>query len=80
MLCLSWPIAVRQNIVANKLKTPWKDMALFETQQETVCSAHPQLALHIKKGSIDGKAVAGDVVDNDSRVGFVTHYDAYGGC
>ena len=80
MLCLSWPIAVGQNIVANKLKTPWEDMALVETQQETICPAHSQLTFHIKKGCIDGRAVAGDVVDNDSRVGFVAHYDTNGGC
>ncbi len=80
MLCLSWPIAVGQNIVANKLKTPWEDMALVETQQETVCPAHSQLTIHIKKGSIDGGAVAGNVVDNDLCVGIVAHYDVYGGC
>ncbi len=80
MLCLSWPIAVRRNIVADKLKMLWEDMALVETQRETVCPAHSQLTFHIKKGSIDGGAVAGDVVDNDWRVGFVAHYDAYGGC
>ncbi len=80
MLRLSWPIAVRQDIVADKLKTMWEDMALVETQRETVCPAHPQLKFHVKKGCIDGWAVAGDVVDNDSHVGFVAHYDAYRGC
>ena len=80
MLRLSWPISVTQNIVADKLKTPWKDVALVETQQATVCPAHSQLTFHIEKGSIDGGVVTGDVVDNDSRVGFVAHYDAYGGC
>ena len=80
MLRLSWPIAVGREVVADKLKTSWEDMALVETQQETVCPAHSQLAFHIKKGSVDGGAVAGDVVDNDWRVGFVAHYDAYGGC
>ena len=80
MLHLSWPIVVRQNIVADKLKTLWEDMALVETQREMVCPVHFQLTFHIKKGSIYGGAVAGNVVDNDSRVGFAAHCDAYGGC
>ena len=58
----------------------WKDMALFETQRETVCPAHSQLTFHIKKGNIDGGAMVDDVVDNDSRVGIVAHGDAHGGC
>ena len=40
MLRLSWPIAVGRNIVADKLKMPWEDMALSETQQETVYALH----------------------------------------
>ena len=80
MLRLSWPIAIRRDIVADKLETSWKDMALVETQQETVCPAHSQLTFHVKKGCIDGRAVAGDAVDNNSRVGFVAHYDTNGGC
>ncbi len=80
MLCLSWPIALGRNIVADKLKMLREDMALGETQREMVCPGHSQLTFHIKKGSIDGGTVAGDVVDNDSHVDFAAHYDAYGGC
>ena len=40
MLWLRWPITVRGNIIADKFKTPWEDMALFETQQETVYALH----------------------------------------
>ena len=58
----------------------WEDISLVETQRETDCPAHSQLTFHIKMGSFDGGAVAGNVVDNDSRVGFIVHYDAYGGC
>ena len=80
MLCLSWLITVGRNIIADKFKTLWKDMALFETQQETVCPAHSQLTFHIKKGNIDGGAVVDNVVDNYSRVGIAAQGDVHGGC
>ena len=33
MFCLSWPVTVRGDIIANKFESVWKDKAFLETQR-----------------------------------------------
>jgi hypothetical protein len=47
MLCLSWPITIGGHIIANKVKSMWKDEAFLETQGQTIQLAHLKLALHV---------------------------------
>jgi hypothetical protein len=77
MLCLSWPITIRGHIIANKFKSEWKDEAFLETQGQAIRLAHLKLTLHVLEYNINGRPVADNVIDNDSRVCIVAYSDTY---